>query len=455
MLVTVRSVPRFAGMTRSAQPLPSLPRVLPASLRTTREILGFLLAGFSCMAVESGGAICWGTTGHLTDIPSTARESVKAITAGGGHAAALRSDGTVIGWGFNATGQVTGSPTTTAPYSAVASPVALGGRVLTDVVSVAAGPWHSLALKSNGTVVAWGGNEWGAITGTPDQSGGTTIADPVALNGTPLSGIVAISAGTYHNLALNQNGSVVAWGQAQNGLTAVPEAARSGVTAVAAGGTFSAALKTDGSVIVWGASSPALMTVPDSARRDVTAIAAGFEHIAALKSDGTVIGWGSRTTGQSEVPAGLGGVVAIAAGSSHTVALKADGTVASWGWNSGGQVTGIPDFSNEFNAYGSANPVVLGNQPVREAIAIAGSQDNTFAVVAAGAPPPVLGIVPGKTHTTLLWTTAVPGYALQAADGLTPNRWTGLPGTPIPSAGWNTLTMPSDLPVQFFRLSHP
>jgi len=71
----------------------------------------------------------------------------------------------------------------------------------------------------------------------------------------------------------------------------------------------------------------------------VIAIAAGYYHSLALKSDGTVVAWGATGVvdyGQADVPAGLSGVTAIAAGGSHSLALKSDGTVVAWGAASSG-----------------------------------------------------------------------------------------------------------------------
>ncbi len=98
----------------------------------------------------------------------------KQIAAGYSHSLALKFDGTVVAWGDDYSGQIT----------------ELGG--LTGVVAIAAGEDHSLALKSDGTVVAWGYNYSGQVT----VPGG-------------LAGVVAIAAGYAHNLALvtsaNQN----------------------------------------------------------------------------------------------------------------------------------------------------------------------------------------------------------------------------------------------------------
>ena len=108
------------------------------------------------------------------------------------------------------------------------------------------------------------------------------------------------------------------------------------------------------------------------------AITAGYQHNAALKSNGTVVAWGVNNAGQSDVPAGLSGVVAIAAGSSHTLALKNDETVAAWGYNGSGQVTVTPTTISPYAA--TANPVRIVGFALREVVAIAAGHAHTVAL---------------------------------------------------------------------------
>ncbi len=126
-----------------------------------------------------------------------------------------------------------------------------------------------------------------------------------------------MAAGYYHTVVLKNNGTVVAWGWNAYGQTYVPVAAQSGVTAMAAGYYHTVALKNDGTVVAWGDNSYGQTTVPGAAQNGVTAIAAGALHTVALKNDGTVVLWGYS----DPAPAGLTGVMAIAAGYYHTVAL--------------------------------------------------------------------------------------------------------------------------------------
>ena len=212
----------------------------------------------------------------------------------------------VVAWGDNSSGQ------TTIPLAAQSG-----------VTAIAAGGQHTVALKSDGTIVTWGNNAYGQVTGTPAIAAPVSIiANPVKLRGQVLSGVKTIAAGAVHTVALNNDGSVVAWGQIYDGTHYVPPtvpAGLSGVTMVAAGGGHTVALKNDGSVVAWGSLDQT--TVPVAAQGGVTAIAAGGGHTVALKNDGPVVAWGFNDRGQTMVPAGLNEVTAIAAGMDHTVAL--------------------------------------------------------------------------------------------------------------------------------------
>lgn len=242
--------------------------------------------------------VAWGYHSE-SEMPEELDDAV-AISAGGGHSLALRADGTVVAWGSNFSGQST-------------VPTALVG-----VVAISAGGSHSLALKSDGTVVAWGSNTSGQCSVPPE-----------------LGEVLAVAAGGSHSLALISDGTVVAWGHNANGQSTPPADLR-GVVAISAGSNHSIALKSNGRVAAWGDQFSGKGTVPPDLS-SVVSIAAGGSHNLALKSDGTVAAWGSNSGGQSDVPVGLSGVVAISAGTAHNLALKDDGKVVAWGYNGYGQ----------------------------------------------------------------------------------------------------------------------
>src|SRR5437763_1644471 len=163
---------------------------------------------------------------------------------------------------------------------------------------------------------AFGSEAWGAQSGTVLEWGSQVM--PLLQPGTRFT---AIAAGWGHNLALKSDGTVLAWGRNDYGQSAVP-AGLGDVVAIAAGGEHSLALKSDGTVVGWGDNSDGQSRVPRGLN-NIIAAAAGLYHSLALKSNGTVVAWGSNIgpagsytwpTGQSTVPRGLSNVIAIAAG---------------------------------------------------------------------------------------------------------------------------------------------
>jgi alpha-tubulin suppressor-like RCC1 family protein len=270
-----------------------------------------------------------------------------------------------VTWGGNALGGL-GNGTTTKSNV----PVTVSG--LSGVAALSGGNEDGLALLDNGTVMTWGWNSWGelgdGVAGGPEICDGSACSKtPVAVSG--LSEVTAVSAGNDHDLALLNNGTVVAWGlnaygQLGDGTTEgsdvpVPVLGLEGVTAIAAGGEHSLALLSNGTVMTWGSvqgpdtcfNGAACSTTPEpvSELEDVTAISAGRTQSLALLSDGTVVAWGTNSFGQlgngttvsSERPSkvnGLEDVTAISAGSEHSVALLHNGTVMAWGQDEYGQL---------------------------------------------------------------------------------------------------------------------
>ena len=296
------------------------------------------------------------TTSSITPVQvsdQTGLTGVIAISAGGYHSMALKSDGTVWAWGYNYYGQLGNGGTTNS-----STPVQVSDQTgLTGVIAISAGGWYSMALKSNGEVWAWGLNDYGQL-----GNGGTTNSStPAQVSG--LTDMTAISAGGDCSMALKSNGKVWAWGdnyygQLGNGGTTnsnipVQVSDLSGVTAISAGGSNSMALKSNGTVWAWGsyyigegdATLSRNKPVQVSNLDGVTAIAAGGGHSMALKSDGTIWAWGSNGNGElgdgsNEVRSapvkvsdqtGLTDAIAISAGDCHSLALKSDGTVWAWG----------------------------------------------------------------------------------------------------------------------------
>jgi hypothetical protein len=265
--------------------------------------------------------------------PPPATTNVFTIAAGAWHSLALGADGGVIGWGDNWDGQCD-------------VPVNLG-----QAVRIAAGGYHSLALRADRTVLCWGADDCGQ-----------------ALPPAGLSDVIAISAGTWHSLALRADGTVVGWGDNSWGQMSAP-AGLANVTAVAAGGNHSLALRADGTVAAWGENTDAQGNYAGQSNvpyglSDVVAISAGEYHSLALQRDGRVVAWGDNSMGQCSPPASLPPVASLAVGGAHSVARMTNGSVVAWGDNRNGQCNLPVTLTNAVAvAAGSAHTLVLLSQP--------------------------------------------------------------------------------------------
>ena len=345
-------------------------RTTPVQVSGLTGIIAIAGGLFHSLALKSDGMIwAWGdnengqlgdgtiTAGTITPVLVSGFNDAIAITGGCAHSLALKDDGTVWAWGSDYYGQLgSGIPTVRE------TPVKVNGRH--EVTDIAAGGYHSLALGNDGTVWAWGGNYSGQL------GDGTTIdrAEPGMVNG--LNGkFTKIAAGYSHSLALKDDRTVWAWGNNYYGqlgdgtetmrTTPVRVGGLTGIVAVSGGGSHSLALKSDGTVWAWGSNGSGQLgdgttivrTTPVrvSGLTGIIAVSGGGYHSLALKSDGTVWAWGSNSSGQlgdgtttsRTTPvqvSGLTGIIAVSGGGYHSLALKSDSTVWAWGLNSNGQL---------------------------------------------------------------------------------------------------------------------
>lgn len=207
-------------------------------------------------------------------------------------------------------------------YSHYAVPVSL-----TNVVAIAAGSFHSLALKPDNSLVAWGNNNYGQAN------------FPAAA-----TNIMSIAAGGNTCAVLRSNGTVIMWGDGYefngNYGKTNPPASATNVVSVVVGDYHCLALRKNGTVVAWGRGNEKQTLVPANAT-NIMAVAVGAYHSLALRSNGTLIAWGSNSYGQTNVPASLTNVIAISAAGGHNFVLKSDGTTYSWG-----DVTGSFPYTN-------------------------------------------------------------------------------------------------------------
>jgi alpha-tubulin suppressor-like RCC1 family protein len=379
-----------------------------------------------------------------------------------------------VAWGQNTVRQLGNG----SANSLSAVPVPVSG--LAFLTAIAAGGQHSLALLANGTVMAWGSNQFGQL------GNGSEVTPSVPVQVSGLTGVTAVAAGGSHSLALLANGTVMAWGanesgQLGNGTTnegsQVPVAVKglTAVRAIAAGANDSFALMSNGTVMSWGknesgelgdGTSKLLSNVPIAVKKltAVKAIAAGGDFALALLSSGTVQAWGSNQFGQlansgaeeeSNLPvpaSGLANVTAISAGASHALALLGGGTVMAWGENSSGQL-GNGAFKSR-----QETPVQVGGLSGVTAISAGGSDSaallsagtvmawgvNNWGQLghgAAGAPSAVPVGVEGVRQVAAISAGGVHmvayGEPIPVVTGVAPNHGTAAGGTSVTISGDN------------------
>jgi alpha-tubulin suppressor-like RCC1 family protein len=267
------------------------------------------------------------------------------VSNGAHHSLILKEDGTVWAFGSNAYGQLCDGTTTNRNR-----PVQVSG--LSDIIMVAAGGGQSFALREDGTVWACGGNSSGEL-------GDGTITHRSRPVKSKLSDIIKIAAGGAHGLALKDDGTVLSWGYNKFGQLGIGSTTKSinpvqvpgvsNITDIVAENCHSLALRNDGIVIGWGLNGPGQLG--DGTSRDqrspiqipgisnITLIEAGTNYSLFLKDDGTV--WGA---GGSNYPdyiiqlTELSNISYLTTKYSHIIAQKNDGTMWAWGPNNTGQL---------------------------------------------------------------------------------------------------------------------
>jgi len=292
--------------------------IIVSGLSGVKEVAAGIRSSYALK--EDGTLWAWGMNenGQLGDGTTDNRSlpvqitgidgSIAAMSSGVGyHMLAATDRGEVWAWGLNTSGELgLGSGDTSTQKNV---PVRVPG--LTDVVAVAAGGWHSLALKADGTVWAWGNNEFGSL-------GDGTLTNGNVPKKVGIEDVVAISAGNSHSLAVKADGTVWSWGYnawgmlgdgtAYNRREPVRALGVTDAVAVVGGGHHSYALTRSGTVWTWGLNNNGEMgdgtgvwrytPVINETLSNVIAVTAGGFNGFAMQRDGTIWGWGSNSSGE-------------------------------------------------------------------------------------------------------------------------------------------------------------
>lgn len=323
-------------------------------------------------------------------------EVVGDIAAGGSHSLALKTNGTILGWGFQnhgrlATGIIQGVDYTkpTTPLNALLNSTTLVSRS----TGIAAGLHHSLMLYSDseveGGVYAFGLNTSAQLGNnvktTPPDFYPVKVAQ--SSTGTPLVGAIQVSAADTYSAALMYDGKVMTWGDNTSGrlgrssnstneryagyVTTSSSATSflTGIDQISAGGKHMLA-RTAGQIYVWGSNSNGQLgtgntssssyAILNSNLQNITDIATGESHSATVRWDasnqGLVYCFGQRSNGRLgnnvtssgnvSVPSAvlksgltpLTNIIEVACGPRHTLALDVNGNVWSWGNNADGEL---------------------------------------------------------------------------------------------------------------------
>ena len=411
-------------------------------------------------------------TPALVSLPAASGQ-VTQIAAGGEHSLALTSTGQLYAFGDNFFGQL-GSTTNSGTINPVPTPVLVGlSGASGHVIQIAAGRIHSLVLTSTGQLYAFGYNFYGELGSTANVGTGNPNPTPALVSLPGASGqVIQIAAGGDHSLALTSTGQLYAFGRNFFGQLGRPGNSGTGnpnpeaalvellgasgpVVQIAAGGDHSLALTSTGQLYAFGRNffgqlgiatnsgtgnpnpEAALVSLP-GASGPVVQIAAGVNHSLALTSTGQLYAFGGNRYGQlgsatnsgtdnpspAPAPVGIqvssGQVIQIAADGEQSLALTSTGQLYAFGANYVGQL-GIATNSGTLNPNPTPARVALPGDATIETVARGSAALHTLVVISN------LAVATGSLPDG---AAAAPyGAQLRASGGIAPYRWSasGLP----------------------------
>jgi alpha-tubulin suppressor-like RCC1 family protein len=289
---------------------------------------------------------------------------VKQVAAGRFHSMVLTRDGDVFTWGDGYFGQLGHGN-----RDRQLVPKRVEG--LTNVTDIAAGDHHGMSVGGGGVVYTWGDNLHGQL-GLGDHGFGTNRNVPTEVPG--VNEVVAVAAGSYHSLALSRDGTVMACGRNDKGQLGLGDTAQRdtftavtglrGVVDIDAGDMHSIAVTAEGGLYTWGAGwavghggdgdtqfvAPTKVTGGGIGEAAVVQVAAGGFHTMALTASGELYAWGKGDRGQLghggkehlAVPRVVDGIekamMGMACGGAHSLVTTAEGRVLAFGYGRSGSL---------------------------------------------------------------------------------------------------------------------
>ena len=404
MMTTLPPALRWLLLALTLVLLPALARaqVLPGTFATGRDHSLSIHADGTLWATGSNNAGQLGTgttTASAAWVPVGSATNWVMVAAGVSYSLGLRADGTLWAWGINDSGQL-GIAANSGTTAANATPTQVPGTY----TQLVAGRYHALALRADGTLWAWGWNSSGQLGSTTNNGSNAANPTPTQVPGT---GYTRVAAGTSHSLALRADGTLWAWGSNRSGqlgttsnvntsnANPTPTQVAGTYTEIAAGSNHSLALRADGSLWAWGynefgqlgtATNSGTITAtptPTQVAGTYTRVKAGESHTLAVQADGTLWAWGINRYGQLGSLANSGVVTAnptpvqvpgtyaqVAAGGATSLGLRADGTLYAWGANEQGQ---LGTATNSSPATPTTTPTATGTALPTRSITMGGN----------------------------------------------------------------------------------
>jgi alpha-tubulin suppressor-like RCC1 family protein len=277
------------------------------------------------MAIRTDGSLwAWGNNvfGQLGDgtrvsslDPIKIMEDVVAVSAGWNHSMAIRADGSLWAWGINSTLYIYDRGDTSFLGDGTTIDRLAPVRIMDDVAAVSTGYNHTMVIRTDGSLWAWGYNNWGQLgDGTMENQ-----STPVRI----MEDVAAVSVGTRHTVAVKTDGSLWVWGHNYFGQLGdstlidrhTPVRIMDNIAYASAGADFTMVIRTDGSLWAWGYDiygqlgdgASTNRFAPERIMEDVVAVSTNtinsvnsnaYGHVLAVRRDGSLWAWGCNTDGQ-------------------------------------------------------------------------------------------------------------------------------------------------------------